>query len=319
MIATRILVLGGSGFIGRSVCEKLVARSDGAAGRIVVPSRRPGRARHIQMLPTLQLVDADVHDEATLARLVAGSDAVINLIAILHGDEAAFQRVHVDLPRKLAAACVATGMKRVVHVSALGAGASAPSRYQRSKAAGEAALRTAALDLTILRPSVVFGEHDRFLNLFAALQTVFPVLPLAGASARFQPVWVEDVAAAIVRCLDDETTIGRDYECTGPAVFTLAELVRLAGRLSGHPRPIIALPEALGRLQAAAMELMPGEPLMSRDNVDSMRVPNVASGAPGLEALGIVPATLEAIAPGYLAPGQGIARFDALRSRARRA
>ena len=315
-----ILVLGGSGFVGRSVCERLVERSGGASGSIVVPSRRPARAKHIQLLPTLQVVPADVHDDAQLTRLVAGCDAVINLVAILHGSEADFQRTHVELPRRLAAACAAAGVRRVVHVSALGASAQAPSRYLRSKAAGEALLQAAALDLTVLRPSVVFGEHDRFLNLFAALQAVFPVMPLAGATARFQPVWVEDVAAAIVACLDDPSSIGQTIECTGPRVFTLKELVQLAGRWSGHVRPVIGLPDSLGRWQAAAMEMLPGEPLMSRDNIDSMRVANIASGSlPGLERLGITATALESVAPAYLGRGDGPERLDPWRAKAGRA
>ena len=315
-----ILMLGGSGFVGRSVCDKLVERSNGAGGRITVPSRQPARAKHIQMLPTVQLVAADVHDPAQLRRLVQGADAVINLIAILHGSEAAFERAHVALPRTLAAACAAAGVRRVGHVSALGVSepgaAAAPSLYLRSKTAGEAVLRAADLDLTVLRPSVIFGEHDRFLNLFATLQAVFPIMPLAGAQARFQPVWVQDVAEAIVTCLDKPATIGHTYECAGPQVLTLQQIVEAAGRWSGHERRVIGLPEALARLQAGMMELLPGEPLMSRDNVASMRVPNVATGRwPGLAALGITPASMEAVVPGYLSANQGVARLDRWRAR----
>jgi len=315
-----ILVLGGSGFVGRSVCDKLVERSNGAGGRITVPSRKPARAKHIQMLPTVQLVTADVHDPAQLRRLVTGADAVINLVAILHGSEAAFERAHVALPRTLVAACAAAGVRRVVHVSALGVSepgaAPAPSLYLRSKTAGEAVLRAAPLDLTVLRPSVIFGEHDRFLNLFATLQAVFPFMPLAGSQARFQPVWVQDVAQAIVACLDMPSTIGQTYECAGPQVLTLQQIVEAAGRWSGHPRRVIGLPEALARLQAGMMELLPGEPLMSRDNVASMRVPNVATGRwPGLAALGITPASMDAVVPGYLSANQGVARLDRWRAR----
>ncbi len=315
-----ILVLGGSGFVGRSVCDKLVERSNGAGGRITVPSRKPARAKHIQMLPTVQLVAADVHDPLQLRRLVQGADAVINLVAILHGSEAAFERAHVALPRALVAACAAAGVRRVVHVSALGVSepgaAPAPSLYLRSKTAGEAVLRAAPLDLTVLRPSVIFGEHDRFLNLFATLQAVFPFMPLAGARSRFQPVWVQDVAQAIVACLDTPSSIGQTYECAGPQVLTLQQIVEAAGRWSGHPRRVIGLPEALARLQAGMMELLPGEPLMSRDNVASMRVPNVASGRwPGLAALGITPASMEAVVPGYLSANQGVARLDRWRAR----
>jgi len=246
-------------------------------------------------------------------------DAVVHLVAQLHGSEADFQRVHVDLPRRLAQACAKAGVRRVVHVSALGVATDAPSRYLRSKAAGEAALNAAGLDLTILRPSVMFGEQDRFLNLFARLQAVFPLLPLAGADSRFQPVWVEDVAAAIVRCLDDPATIGQTIECAGPDVFTLRQLAESAGRWSDHRRPVIGLPDALGRVQALVMECLPGEPLMSRDNLDSMRVPNVAGGKlPGLARLGIRPASLDSVVPQYLSQHQGAARLDPWRARARR-
>jgi len=315
-----VLLLGGTGFVGRSLCEKRVERARGGEGRITVPSRQPQRAKAIQLLPTVEVVDADVHDEKQLARLVAGRDAVVNLVAILHGSEAAFQHVHVELPRKLARACQAAGVRRVVHVSALGAAVNAPSRYLRSKAEGEAVLRAAGLDLTVLRPSVIFGTEDRFLNLFARLQAFFPLMPLAGAGARFQPVWVNDVAQAIVNSLDRRDSIGQTYECVGPRVYTLAELVRLAGRWSGHERPVIPLPAALGQLQAMLMEWLPGEPLMSRDNLASMQVANVASGThPGLDALGIQPTALEGVMPEWLARGGGPARLDAWRRGAGRA
>lgn len=295
----QLLLLGGTGFVGRSVCEALTRATP--ALRVIVPSRRPERAKRLAPLPALRLVRGDVHDETQLETLLDGCDAVVNLVATLHGNAAGFERTHVELPRKLASACRTRGVKRLVHVSALGADANGPSLYLRSKGRGEKVLRDAGLALSILRPSVIFGADDRFLNLFARLQAFFPVLPLAGAKARFQPVWVGDVAAAIVRCLLDRSTIGLTVECAGPQVFTLAELVRLAGQWSGHRRPVIALPDALGRLQALAMELVPGEPLMSRDNLDSMRVDNVASGTlPGLAALGIEPRSLESVAPGYL-------------------
>ncbi len=314
-----ILVLGGTGFVGRSVCERLVERNGGGGGRITVPTRRIARGHGVRFLPTLELVQADVNDPAALAALVAGHDAVINLVAILHGSAAAFERAHVALPRALAAACVRAGVRRVVHVSAIGVGEQAPSAYLRSKAAGEAVLQSAGLDLSLLRPSVIFGAEDRFLNLFAKLQTPLPVMALAGGAARFQPVWVEDVATAIVRCLDRTESIGRTYELAGPQIKTLAELVRLAGRWSGHERPQLPLPMALGRLQALAFELLPGEPLMSRDNLLSMQVPNVAGGAlPGLAALGITATALDAVAPDYLGAASGRARLNRLRREAGR-
>jgi NADH dehydrogenase len=305
----RILVLGGTGYVGRAVCEKLTERR--SSGRITVPTRRQPHGNGVRSLPTVQVVQADVHDDTTLQRLVAGADAVINLVAILHGSKAAFDHVHVALPRRLAVACKAAGVRRVVHVSALGVGPGAPSNYLRSKTEGEAVLQAAGLDLTIFRPSVIFGAQDRFLNLFAQLQGVAPVFPLAGSGARFQPVWVEDVAAGLVAALDQPASIGQVIECAGPQVYTLSELVHLAGRYAGHERMQIPLPGWLGRLQATAMEWLPGEPLMSRDNVDSMAVPNIASGQlPGLASLGITPAALEAVAPQYLGQDHMLARMN---------
>jgi len=316
---THFLILGATGFVGRSVCEKLVERSGGGDDRIRVATRRVARARHLQLLPTVELAPGDVHDDATLARMLRDTDVVINLVAILHGSESEFERVHVRLPERLARACVAAGVRRVIHVSALGAAVDAPSRYLRSKARGEAALRAADLDLTVLRPSVIFGERDRFLNLFAELQSIFPVLPLAGASARFQPVWVDDVATAIARAVDDRSSAGLTIECCGPRVYTLQELVALAGDWSGSPRLVLPLPAALGRLQALVMELLPGKTLMSRDNLDSMRVANVCSGKlPGLDRLGVETTPLDAVAPRYLGHVFGEARLEAWRARARR-
>ncbi len=309
-----ILVLGGSGFVGASLCEKLVERSGGAGGRITVPSRRPQRAQWLRTLPTLELPQADLGDDLVLGRLVAGHDAVINLVAILHGDKQQFRAVHVDLPRRLAAVCATQGVHRLIHVSALGVTADAPSAYLRSKAEGEAALLASGLDLTLLRPSVMFGERDRFINLFATLQGFAPLMPLAGAEAKMQPVWVDDVATAIVRCVDSPSTIGQTIECVGPAVFTLGELVRLAGRWSDHERTIVKLPEGLGRMQAWVMEHLPGQTMLSRDNLLSLRVPNVASGnLPGLDSLGIAVTDIHSVMPTVLAAKSGPARLDILR------
>jgi NADH dehydrogenase len=316
---SRILVLGGTGFVGRSVCERLVDRSGGAAGRIVVPTRRLPRGDAVRSLPTVEVVTADVHDDTELACLLGNVDAVVNLVAILQGSAAAFEHAHVALPERLARLARAAGVARLVHVSALGVSESAPSNYLRSKARGEAALKAGFGTPTILRPSVIFGAHDRFLNLFAKLQAVSPVLPLAGASARMQPVWVEDVAAAIVHALDASATAGQTVECAGPAEYTLSQLVRLAGRWVGVERPQIALPGAIATLQAMAMELLPGEPLLSRDNLASLTVPNVASGTlPGLAHWGIVPTPLEAVMPQVLGPDPARGRYDGFRAHARR-
>lgn len=317
-MARNILVLGGTGFVGRSVCEGLVARSGGGSGRILVPSRRPQRASHLKTLPTLELLSADVHDDATLRSLVRQADAVINLVAILHGQAKQFEQAHVRLPQRLAQICQAQGVQRLIHVSALGVAAapeSAPSHYLRSKGAGENALRASkALQLTVLRPSVIFGEHDQFVNLFARLQAKVPMMPLADSHARFQPVWVEDVSRAIIHCLDTPHTIGQTLECAGPHVMTLGDVVRCAGVWSGHPRPILPLPHWAGYVQAALLECLPGQPLMSRDNVASLTVPNVATGEwPGLSQAGITPTAMSSVMPALLGHRLGPARLDAWR------
>ncbi len=320
----RILILGGSGFVGRSVCEQLAAHPALGAARIVVPTRRRARARHLLPLPQVDVIEADVNQDRALQRLLQGADAVVNLVAILHGRPDDFEHAHVDLCQRLAEECVKVGVRRLVHVSALGVSddpTAAPSHYLRTKAEGEQALRVNGLDLTVLRPSVIFGAHDRFFNLFATLQRLFPVMPLAGGESRFQPVWVEDVAAAIVRCLaDPAVSVGRTFELGGPDVCTLAELVKLAGRWSGHPRPVLPLPLAAGRLQARAMAWLPGEPLMSTDNLDSMKVPNVLAGKlPGLPALGISPTSMSAVVPAYLGARRNWAeQLDAWRAQAKR-
>lgn len=297
----KFLILGGTGFVGSHVCEKLSR----LPCRVTVATRRRDNARHLQLLPMLDVAEIDVHDTAALTALLAGHDAVINLVAILHGSQAAFDKAHVQLPLELARACEASGVRRIVHISALGASPDSASMYQRSKARGEAILLDSGLDATVLRPSVIFGAEDKFLNTFADLQQLLPVIPLAGSQARFQPVWVEDVASAVLRCLEDTSTVGQIFEACGPEVFTLKQLVELAGRYAGinggEGRPVIGLPDALARLQAWFMELAPGDPILSRDNLDAMKTDNVASGKlPGLEALGIHPATLGAIGPTYL-------------------
>jgi uncharacterized protein YbjT (DUF2867 family) len=300
-----VLVIGGSGFIGSHIIAKLEA----TGCRITVPTRREAHAQHLLLLSAVDnVVEADVHDPIALDRLVEGQDAVINLVGILHGKPGSsrlpydeeFARAHVQLPKMIVDACARHNVRRFLHMSALGAGKDAPSMYLRSKADGEAAARSdPTVGTTVFRPSVVFGDKDHFLNLFASLQSMMPVMMLAGAEAKFQPVYVEDVAQAFVTALHDERTIGRTYELAGPKVYTLRELVQLAGEYSGHPRMVIGLPEAMARMQAFFLEHMPGEPLMTRDNLDSMKVDNVAH-APMAEELGITPTALEAVAPYYL-------------------
>jgi uncharacterized protein YbjT (DUF2867 family) len=292
-----ITVLGGSGFIGSHVCEKLAA----AGHTLTVPTRRLEAAKHLLHIPRLTLLPCNVHDAAQLACVMSGHDAVVNLIAVLHGNAARFEQVHVTLAHRIVAACRAAGLARVVHVSALGAALNAPSMYQRSKAQGEAVLTGSGLDVSVLRPSVVFGAQDKLLNLFAALQRAAPLVPLAGADTQFQPVWVEDVAQAVVQLTQSKPGAAKVYEACGTQVVSLRELFAIAGRCADVQRPIVALPMPLARLQAWVMEHLPGAPLMSRDNLDSMRIANIASGQlPGLADLGIAPSSIYAIAPSYI-------------------
>lgn len=302
-----IAVFGGSGFIGSHLVDALAA--EGAS--VLVPTRRFETAKHLLTLPHVDIVEADVYDDATLRELVDGQTAVINLVGVLHSRRGMpwgpdFQRAHVELPRKIVDACAAKGVRRYLHMSALGADPNGPSMYQRSKAEGEVMARShPEVAATIFRPSVVFGPEDKFLNTFARLQRRLPVVPLASPDAMFQPVYVADVAAAYVRALGDSRTRHQVFQLGGPQIYSLAELVRLAGRYSGHPRPIIELPRWLGRLQAGLFELLPGEPVITRDNLDSMKVDNVidpAIQALTADTLGIKLTALEAVAPHYLAP-----------------
>ena len=311
-----VLIIGGSGFIGRYVVNGLVGRGC----RVLVPARRRARARHLIMLPTCEVVEGDVYDDATLARLVAGQHAVINLVGVLHGAEAQFERAHVELTRRVLAACADAKLRRYLHMSALGADAGGPSMYQRSKGRAEALVRESALEWTIFRPSVVFGPEDNFLNMFAKLAAIAPVLPIGGADVKFQPVWVEDVARAFVNSLDNDATIGKAYELCGPKVYTLRELVQFAAEAAGHKRLVLALPDGVARLQARLMELAPGEPLLSRDNLDSMKRDNVASTQPYRPApeLGINATPMEPEASLYLAGLHPRTRFGGFRARARR-
>jgi NADH dehydrogenase len=289
------LLIGGTGFLGSAIARRLACRPASADFRLTLPTRRRERAKHLTTLPTASVVEANVHDEAVLAELMTGQDLVISLVGILKGD---FQRAHVELPGKIARAAAAAGIPRLIHISALAAAADAPSKYLRSKAAGETAVKAAYPAAMIFQPSVIFGRGDSFLTLFAGLLAVAPVVPLACPGARFQPVWVEDVATAVVACLDHPESQGQTYPLCGPREYTLRELVAYTGQLSGHPRPIIGLPLALSYLQALMMEFVPGGP-MTRDNVRSMQVPNVCPAGCTLP-FGLAATPLEAVAPGYL-------------------
>ena len=307
-----ICVIGGGGFVGRHIVHQLAARGL----RVRVPARDRERVKDLILLPTVDVVYADVHDPATLDNLVRGAGAVINLVGVLHDGRGngSFDQAHVELTRKIIAACESNGVKRYLHMSALGADANGPSRYQQTKGAGEALVRASKLEWTIFRPSVVFGPDDSFLNLFAKLLALTPVMFLAKPDARFQPVYVEDVANAFVRSFDDRANIGQSFDLCGPRVYTLRELVALTGRLSGRPRLIIGLGDALSYLQAFALECLPVK-LMSRDNLDSMKVDNVSS-APF--PFGIEPAAIEGTAPLWFGDATPRGRYIGFRSHAGR-
>ncbi|GCB04866.1 complex I NDUFA9 subunit family protein [Ralstonia sp. SET104] len=325
MQPSNLLVFGGTGFIGSQLLSRLVTETFSAPGlpegRVIVPTRDPesSRAHNLTLLPRVDVMDADIYaDDALDALFLALTErggehcAVINLVGVLQDAREMpygpnFQRVHVDLPRRIVAACRRHGVNRLLHMSALGADPAGPSMYLRSKGDGERVVMNSELDWTVFRPSVVFGPQDHFLNLFASMQRMAPFVPLACADARFQPVYVDDVAAAFINALKKPATIRHAYPLVGPRIYTLAELMRFAGRASGHPRWIVPLPEGLGRMQAALLERLPGAPI-SRDNLDSMRVDNV-SMEPVAPELGIRPLGMEAVmlpALAGLGPDRGL-------------
>jgi NADH dehydrogenase len=321
-----VVVFGGAGFIGHHLVAHLAA--DGR--RVTLVTRRRENAQQLILLPTVDVVEGDLMDDAFLARVMARQDALINLIGILHGDAGSpygsrFKRAHVEIPERLARAAKNAHVLRFLQMSGLGAGPDAPSMALRSKYDGEKAVGAAGLDFTIFRPSVVFGPGDSFLTLFAGLQRYFPVLALGRPGARFEPVYVGDVVHAMFHALDAEASFGQIYELVGPRIYTLKEIVQLAGSASGHARPIIGLPDSLAYLQAGLLEMLPGGPLMSRDNLDAMKVDNIASGSePGLDAPelggpnGLRPTALEPIAYEMLGGIHPRAHLDALRRRAHR-
>lgn len=333
MTSRNILVIGGSGFVGSAITAKLCALGK----RVIVPTRRRERAKHLILLPTVEVVETDVNDAKALAGLMLGVDAVINLVGVLHSDTGTpygrrFKAVHVDLARKVAEACVAAGVPRLLHMSSLGADLNGPSMYLRSKAAGEAAIRETVAEavqapagaprvaLTVFRPSVVFGRNDKFINLFAMMQRYAPLVLLGRADAKLQPVWVEDVAQAFVNALDEPRTYEHNaahpYELAGPKAYSLKQLVQYAGTVSGHARPVFGLPDRLAYLQAWALEFAPVE-LLSRDNLDSTRVDSVMHGPVAAE-LRVTPAAMETVVSAYLSGQSPKERYMHLRDHARR-
>lgn len=317
MTTHSICILGGSGFVGGHLAARLAEDRH----RVRVLTRHRERNRDLLVLPTLELVEADVHDPETLRRQFADCDTVINLVGILNErghDGKGFQRAHVELPRKVVEACRAAGVRRLLHMSALGADAAyGHSHYQRSKGEGENLVHGAHdLAVTSFRPSVIFGPGDSFLNRFAGLLRLSPlVFPLACAGARFAPVYVRDVAEAYARAVDDRATFGQRYELCGPQAYTLHELVRYTAQVTGHRRWVLPLGDTPSRWMAGVAEYLPGKPL-SRDNYLSMQQANVCGG-PFPEVFGFRPTPLESVAPYYLG-GPGADPFERHRAVARR-
>jgi uncharacterized protein YbjT (DUF2867 family) len=297
----RVAILGGAGFIGRYVVKRLAERGDVLA----VGGRNAAAAKFLKLkgdVGQVALVNLSLADERLLPPFVANSDAVVNLVGILaESGSQRFETLHHVGPARLARIAREAGVERFVHISAIGADPRSPSAYARTKAAGEAAVRDAFPTATILRPSVVFGPEDQFFNRFAAMAMFSPVLPLiGGGETRFQPVYVGDVADAVVRVIDDSTTGGRTYELGGPKVYTLRQLTELLLEEIRRKRLLVNLPFGMAALQARLFALLPNPPL-TPDQVELLKRDNVvSSGALGLEALGITPTAVEAILPTYL-------------------
>jgi uncharacterized protein YbjT (DUF2867 family) len=293
-----ICVLGGTGFVGTELVARLVR--DGHNVR--VPTRRLANGNHLRVLPTLQLAVANIHDSRTLGQLFTGMNVVINLVGILNErGRATFRSVHTELATKVLEAMRAQRVSRLLHMSSLAAGAQAPSQYLRSKGDAEAQVRVAAATIgsTIFRPSVIFGPRDSLTNRFAGLLRMSGgILPLARPKARFAPIYIGDVVEAFVRALQDRSTIGKSLDLCGPDVMTLEELVRLTAASAGLPCHIVPLPNFVAALQGAAMGLLPGKPF-STDNYRSLTVDSVCKQN-GCAALGLQPARMEAVVPGYL-------------------
>ena len=315
MTIKRICIIGGSGFVGRHIAHQLVER--GYDVRVLTRDRE--RAKHLLVLPSVEVVQANIYDPTELARQFAGMDAVINLVGILHETRtSSFERAHLQLAQTVLDACRTVQVMRVLHMSALAAATDAPSVYLRSKAEAENRVRAFHSaghgGVTIFRPSVIFGDGDSFINLFAKLIRTLPVVVLACPNARFQPIHVEDVARAFIDSLDQARTIGQSYDLCGPKIYTLRELIEFIAALLGKRRPIIGLGKSLSYLQAWLMEWLPVK-LMTRDNYYSMQVDSVCQCEFPFD---FKPSTLESVVPEYLIGASPRGKYALFRHRAGR-
>ena len=310
-----VCIIGGAGFVGRSIADQACA----AGHRVRIVTRSRPRARNLTVLPTLEVLVTDVNTDAGLARALDGMDAVINLSGVLYPrGGSSFKAVHAELPRRIGFAAMKAGVRRYLHMSALGADVNGPSEYLRTKGEGEVAVRSGPSELarTVFRPSVIFGENDDFLNMFAAMARLSPVIPLAKPQTRFQPIWVEDVARCFVTSLPDPRTFGQAYDLCGPRVYTLEELMRFVVDTLRLKRRIVAVPDGLAQVQALTLEMLPGK-LMTRDNLRSMSVDSVCKG-PFPSLFGFSPSAMEAVVPQYLAERTSTTRYDKYRHHAGR-
>ncbi len=301
-MATRSVatVFGGAGFIGRYVVKRLAHK--GYIVRVAV--RQPARAAFLKTMGVVgQIVPlyASVLNEATVQRAVGGADLVVNLVGTLAESRAgSFQQVHVEGAGRIARRASASGVYRLVHLSAIGADPASPSRYGTSKAAGEQVVRQEFPGASILRPSVVFGPEDQFFNRFGLMAQFSPVMPVISGATRFQPVYVGDVADAVMGALASADAAGAIFELGGPQIWSFREILLYILKETGRRRLLLDVPGPLARLMASIMEHLPGKP-MTRDQLLMLARDNVAAaGMPGLSALGIVPTPVELVAPSYL-------------------
>ncbi|WP_191621151.1 complex I NDUFA9 subunit family protein [Marinihelvus fidelis] len=309
----RIVLVGASGFLGQNLVRSLAREGH----ECIVLTRDAARRKACRLVPNTHLVAADVNDAAALEARFEGSDAVVSMAGILNESlfgDSDFQRVHVDLVGSICKAAGAAGVRRILHVSAINAG-EGESQYLASKGRAEALLLNSGLDVSIYRPSVIFGPGDTFFNRFAGLLRYAPVLPLACPEARMQPVFVGDVAAAMCRTLASHGTLGPVMELGGPRIYTLRELVRWTAKMMGRKRWVPGLPDSLSRSQALAMNWVPGRPF-TLDNYQSLQLDNVAEPNV-LPELGIEPTPFQSVAPGYIGLTSRQQRLDQLRRRGR--
>ena len=318
--ARRVCLLGGTGFVGRRIASVLIQ----AGYRVRIPTRNRERHRRLLVLPGVDLINADVHDPATLSGLVADCDAVINLVGILHErprDGSGFHKAHVELVEKAVEASLERGVGRFLQMSALKANAEhGPSHYLRTKGAGERVLKSLAgerLKFTIFQPSAIFGPDDSFTNMFAQLIKLFPLLPLVKPDARLAPVFVGDVARAFSAALADDRSVGRTYQLCGPDILSLREVVSEIAKALGRKRIILGLPDPVGRIQAWLMDYaVPGR-ILSVDSYKSLSVASVCTEN-GLAELAIKPAAMRAMLPTYLTDGRRQLSLSNYRRHARR-